>query len=99
MHFFPEVDSFLLFNLWVAVADLYEKSEEERASILARLREDADETLSQFARWRRSSASDARQRGDRQDRLACGYLHDLLRIRHHGVRSGLCCREPSGIQL
>lgn len=49
MHFFPEVDSFLLFKLWVAVADLYEKSEEERASILARLREDADETLSQFA--------------------------------------------------
>ena len=49
IHFVPEVESFLLFNLWSAVADLYEKREEERANILTRLREDAAETLNRFA--------------------------------------------------
>ena len=36
-------------NLWALVADLYERREEERASILTRLREDAAQTLNQFA--------------------------------------------------
>jgi hypothetical protein len=47
--FFPDLESFLLLNLWALVAELYEKREEERASILTRLREDAAQTLSQFA--------------------------------------------------
>jgi ubiquinone/menaquinone biosynthesis C-methylase UbiE len=50
IHFFPDVDSFLQFNLWAGVVDLYEKSEEQRANILIRLREDAAETVNQFAR-------------------------------------------------
>ena len=49
IHFVPDVESFLLLNLCVAIADLYEKREEERVIILTRLREDAAETLSRFA--------------------------------------------------
>lgn len=30
VHLGPDLESFLLLNLWVAVADLYEKHEEER---------------------------------------------------------------------
>jgi hypothetical protein len=49
MLFFPDLGSFLLLNLWALVADLYERREEERARILTRLREDAAQTLNQFA--------------------------------------------------
>jgi SAM-dependent methyltransferase len=44
--FVPDVESFLLFNLWVAVADLYENA---RANILTGLSEEAAESLNQFA--------------------------------------------------
>ena len=48
MLLFPDVESFLLLNLWAVVADLYEKREDERIQILARLREDAADTLGRF---------------------------------------------------
>jgi ubiquinone/menaquinone biosynthesis C-methylase UbiE len=48
MLLFPDVESFLLLNLWALVADLFEKPEDERIQILAHLRENAAETLHRF---------------------------------------------------
>jgi hypothetical protein len=49
MHFFPDINGFLLLELWAVVPDLYEKREEERARILTHLRADAAEALGRFA--------------------------------------------------
>jgi hypothetical protein len=48
MLLFPDVESFLLLNLWAFVDDLDARREDERTRILTRLREDAAETLGRF---------------------------------------------------
>lgn len=48
-HFFPDAESFIPLNLWATVPELYEMSEEDRRSAIARLKDDAAETLDRFA--------------------------------------------------
>jgi hypothetical protein len=48
-HFFPDAESFIPLNLSAIVPELAEMSEEDRGVAIARLRDDAAETLDRFA--------------------------------------------------
>jgi ubiquinone/menaquinone biosynthesis C-methylase UbiE len=49
VHFFPDAEGFLSLNLWAVISELYEISKDERLNAIARLKDDAAETLDRFA--------------------------------------------------